>query len=156
MAKIPYIKRVQETKRVYLPWETDPKSDRYIADENERTYFTHRKMNEREYQEFVNLTSTVKLGSKKKGKAEERAEMNMMLGTSRMFLLEKLSVGWNVEDDSGRIVEVTANNIKLLPPEVVKVWVDDIYDFNPILKTEEEEDADDKVLTEDGELLPKE
>ena len=147
MSRTPYITK-PKTRKVYLPWEKE-------LPEEDKTWFEHREMTEAEFQEFSNLTSTVRLGSKKKGKVEERAEMNMMLGTTRMFLLKLLIVDWNVIDEQGRDVEPTENNIKKLNPSIVKVWIDDIYDFNPILKGEDEEDEGDKVLTSDGELLPK-
>lgn len=138
-----------------MPWEIDENDERYVAEEEDRTWFVHRKMSEAEYQEFINLTSTVKLGSKKKGKNEERAEMNLMLGTSRMFLLAKLGVTWNLVDEFGKEVVFNENNIKRLPPEIVKAWIDDIYEANPILKGEDEEDEGEKVLTKEGDLLPK-
>ena len=137
-------------KMVYLPWEVD-------LPEEDKTWFEFRKMVEGDYQEFSDLTSTVKLGSKKKGnKEEERAEMNMKLGKTRMFLLTTLGLRWNLIGEDGKDLAFCENNIKRLDPEVVKIWIDAIYDFNPPLKNDDGEDEGDKVITNDGELLPKE
>jgi len=134
-------------QKVYLPWESD-------LPEEDKTWFEHRSMSEAEYQEFSNLTSTVKLGSKKKGKEEERAEMNMKLGETRMFLLRTLGLGWNLIGENGNDLPYTENNIKKVDPSVVKVWIEDIYDFNSILKSEDEDEGD-RIITNDGELVPK-
>jgi len=128
MAQRVYVKNAPEVFRVYLPWEKD-------LPEEDKTWFEHRKMTEADYQKFVNLTSTIKLaGGKKKSAEEEKAEVDMMLGTTRAFLVETLIVNWNVIGEDGKVLAVTPNNIKKLPPEIVKVWVDDIYEKNPILK----------------------
>lgn len=134
-------------QKVYLPWEAE-------LPEEDKTWFEHRSMSEAEYQEFSNLTSTVKLGSKKKGKEEERAEMNMKLGETRMFLLRTLGLGWNLIGENGNDLPYTENNIKKVDPAVVKIWIEDIYDFNSILKSEDEDEGD-KIITNDGELVPK-
>jgi len=147
MAQKIYVHNAPETFRVYLPWEKDEK-------EEDKTWFEHRKMTEADYQKFVDLTSTVKLAGKaKKGKEDDKAEVDMMLGTTRAFLVENLVVNWNVLGEDNKVLAVTPNNIKKLPPEIVKVWVDDIYEKNPVLKTEEEDEGD-KVITASGEKLP--
>lgn len=135
MAQKIYVHNAPETFRVYLPWEKDDA-------EEDKTWFEHRKMTEADYQKFVDLTSTVKLaGAKKKGKEDEKAEVDMMLGTTRAFLVKNLMINWNVIGEDGKVLAATANNVSLLPPEMVKVLIDDIYDRNPILKTEEEDDG---------------
>ena len=114
-------------------------------------------MTEADYQKFVDLTSTVKLANqRKKGKDKEddKAEVDMMLGTTRAFLIENLIVNWNVIGEDGKVLAVTPNNIRKLPPEIVKIWVDDIYEQNPILKNEEEDEGD-KEITKVGGKLPK-
>jgi hypothetical protein len=147
MAQKIYVKNAPEIFRVYLPWEKDDK-------EEDKTWFEHRKMNEADYQKFVDLTSTVKLAGKgKKGKEDDKAEVDMMLGTTRAFLVENLIVNWNVLGEDTKVLAATPNNIKKLPPEIVKVWVDDIYEKNPVLKTEEDNEGD-KVITATGESLP--
>lgn len=147
MAQKIYVTNVPETFRVYLPWEK-------IEKEEDKTWFEHRKMTEADYQKFVDLTSTVKLANqKKKGKEDDKAEVDMMLGTTRAFLVENLIVNWNVIGEDGKVLAVTPNNIKKLPPEIVKVWVDDIYEQNPILKAEDEDEGD-KVITSSGKETP--
>jgi hypothetical protein len=147
MAQKIYVTNVPETFRVYLPWEKTEK-------EEDKTWFEHRKMTEADYQKFVDLTSTVKLANqKKKGKEDDKAEVDMMLGTTRAFLVENLIVNWNVIGEDSKVLAVTPNNIRKLPPEVVKVWVDDIYEQNPILKAEDEDEGD-KVITTSGKETP--
>jgi len=153
MAQKIYVKNAPETYKVYLPWEENEK-------EADKTWFEHRKMTEADYQKYVDLTSKVKLGgSKKKGLEDDKAEVDMMLGTTRAFLVETLIVDWNVLSEGSKEGEppvplaVTPNNIRRLPPEIVKVWVDDIYDKNPILKAEEEDDGN-KVITKSGKETP--
>lgn len=151
MQKI-YVTNVPETFKVYLPSEKDEK-------DADKTWFEHRKMTESDYQKYVDLTSKVKLaGSKKKGSDDDKAEVDMMLGTTRAFLVETLIVGWNLITENPKTGEieplaVTPNNIKRLPPEIVKVWVDDIYDKNPILKSDEEDEGD-VVITKSGKATP--
>jgi hypothetical protein len=109
-------------------------------------------MTEEQYQKYADLTSNVRLGSKKN--PDERAEMNMQLGTSRMFLVTNLAANWNATDETGKLMPLTEVNVKRMPPEIIKIWVDDIYEKNPILKPDEE-DEENKVLTDDGEEVPK-
>jgi len=136
MAQRIYVKNVPETYRVYLPTEKD-------LEEGDKTWFEHRKMTEADYQKFVDLTSTVKLANaKKKGKEDDKAEVDMMLGKTRAFLIQTLMVNWNVIGEDGKVLAATMNNVNLLPPEMVKVWIDDIYEKNPILKSEEEDEGD--------------
>jgi hypothetical protein len=71
--------------------------------------------------------------------------MDMLLGTTRQFLLTTLFVSWNAVDFEGKEIPGTPGNIMKMPPEVVKEWVEDIYDYNPILKPEEENE-EDRVL----------
>lgn len=132
-----YVQNAPVVNRVYLPWEKN------FAEED-KTWFEHRKMNEADYQNFVDLTSTIKLANaKKKSKdGSDKAEVDMMLGKTRAFLIKTLMVNWNVIDETGKVLAATSNNVSLLPPEVVKVWIDDITDKNPILKSEEEEEGD--------------
>lgn len=137
MAQRIYVKSVPEVFRVYLPLEKD-------LVEEDKTWFEHRKMTEADYQKFVNLTSTVKLANaKKKNKSgDDKAELDMMLGETRAFLISTLMVNWNVLGEDGKVLAATMNNVNLLPPEMVKVWLDDIYEKNPILKSEEEDEGD--------------
>lgn len=136
MAQRIYVKNAPETYRVYLPTEKE------LAEED-KTWFEHRKMTEADYQKFVDLTSTVKLANaKKKGREDDKAEVDMMLGKTRAFLIQTLMVNWNVIGEDGKVLAATMNNVNLLPPEMVKVWIDDIYDKNPILKSEEEDEGD--------------
>lgn len=151
MAQKIYVTNAPEIFRVYLPWEKD-------EPEEDKTWFEHRKMTEADYQKYVDLTSTVKLGNNKGKSKDDKAEVDMMLGTTRAFLVETLIVNWNVvaEDaKSGKpeVLAITPNNIKKLPPELVKVLVDDIYDRNPILRSEEEDEGN-KVLTASGKESP--
>ena len=137
MAQRIYVKSAPEVFRVYLPAEKD------LAEED-KTWFEHRKMTEADYQKFVNLTSTVKLANaKKKNKGgDDKAELDMMLGETRAFLISTLMVNWNILGEDGKVLAATMNNVNLLPPEIVKVWLDDIYEKNPILKSEEEDEGD--------------
>ena len=144
MAQRIYVKTAPETKRVYLPTEKD-------LPETDKTWFEHRKMTEADYQKYTDLTSKVKLANAKKKGSDDKAEVDMMLGTTRAFLIETLIWDWNVIGEDGKILAKTPNNIKLLPPEVVKVWIDDIYEFNPVLKNEEEDEGD-KEITPGGNL----
>lgn len=151
MAQKVYVQSVPEIFRVYLPWEKDDV-------EEDKSWFEHRKMNEDDYQKYVDLTSKVKLGNKKKGTENDKAEVDMLLGTTRAFLLEKLVVNWNIVTENPKtskleVLPVTPNNMKKLPPEVVKVWIEDIYDKNPILKNDEEDEGD-IVITKDGKETP--
>lgn len=140
MAQKIYVHNVPETFRVYLPDEKD-------LVEEDKTWFEHRKMTEADYQKFVDLTSTVKLANaKKKGREDDKAEVDMMLGTTRAFLIRTLIVNWNVIDEAGKVLAATPNNVNLLPPEIVKVWIDDIYEKNPILKSEEEDEGDKEIV----------
>jgi|WetSurMetagenome_2_1015567.scaffolds.fasta_scaffold124947_3 hypothetical protein len=144
MAQKIYVKNAPDTFRVYLPWEKDE------AD-TDKTWFEHRKMDEADYQKFVDLTSTVKLGGKKKdGGDTDKAEVDMKLGATRAFLIETLIVDWNVIGEDGKVLGRTPNNVKRLPPEIVKVWVEDIYEQNPILKAEEEDAGDKEIKTVKG------
>jgi hypothetical protein len=137
MAQRIYVKTAPDIFRVYLPWEKD-------LVEEDKTWFEHRKMTEADYQNFVDLTSTVKLANaKKKGKdGDDKAEVDMMLGKTRAFLIKTLMTNWNVVGEDGKILAATPNNVNLLPPEIVKVWIDDINEKNPILKSEEEDEGD--------------
>lgn len=138
MAQKIYVQNTPTINRVYLPWEKDEV-------EEDKTWFEHRKMTEADYQNFVDLSSTVKLANaKKKGNkdGDDKAEVDMMLGKTRAFLIKTLMTNWNVIDESGKVLAATPNNVNLLPPEMVKVWIDDIYEKNPILKSEEEEEGD--------------
>ena len=138
MAQRVYVKNVPEIFRVYLPLEKD------LA-EDEKTWFEHRKMTEADYQKFVDLTSKVRLANtKKKGNTDDKAEVDMMLGSTRAFLIKNLMVNWNVIDEEGKVLAATVNNVALLPPEMVKVLIDDIYEKNPILKSEEEDENDEE------------
>lgn len=140
MAQKIYVTNAPEIFRVYLPWEKNEV-------EEDKTWFEHRKMNEADYQKFIDLTSKVRLAnSKKKGKEDDKAEVDMMLGSTRAFLIETLMVNWNVVGENGETLAITSNNIKKLPPEIVKVWVDDIYERNPILKSEEEDEGDKEII----------
>lgn len=146
-----YFRNKPETRRVYLPWEIDSNNVDFVEDENERTWFEHRKMTEGDYQKYSDLTSVVKVGDKKK---DERAEVDMKLGATRKYLLENLVVAWQVFDENGKQVPCTPANLLKMPPEVVRVWVDDIFEFNKILQ-QEESNEEDKILTSDGEEVPK-
>jgi hypothetical protein len=85
-----YVQNEPEIFRVYLPDEAD-----YA--EEDKTWFEHRKMTEGDYQKYVDLTSTVKLGNQKsKDKKDEKAEVDMQLGATRSYLLTTLAVAWNV------------------------------------------------------------
>lgn len=140
MAQRIYVHNVPVIYRVYLPDEKD------LAEED-KTWFEHRKMTEADYQKFVDLSSTVKLaGNKKKGKEDEKAEVDMMLGTTRAFLIRTLMTNWNVVGEDGKVLAATPNNVNLLPPEIVKVWIDDIYEKNTILKSEEEDEGDKEIV----------
>jgi hypothetical protein len=148
MAQRVYVKNAPEVFRVYLEKEKD-------LPEEDKTWFEHRKMTEADYQRFVDLTSTVKLaGAKRKGNKEDKAEVDMMLGTTRAYLIETLIVNWNVIGEDNKVLAATPNNIKKLPPELVKEWVDDIYDKNPILKAEEEDSGDEEIIQVEGGKLP--
>ena len=147
MAQKIYVHNAPEIFRVYLPMEKE-------LPEEDKTWFEHRAMAEEDYQKFVDLTSKVRLANRNaKGKEDDKAEVDMMLGTTRAFLIEKLIHNWNVIGEDGKVLAVTPNNIKKLPPEIVKVWIDDIYAKNPILKSEEEDDGD-KVIVESGKAVP--
>jgi hypothetical protein len=122
-----------EIFRVYLPWEKD-------LEETDKTWFEHRKMTEGDYQKFVDLTSKVRLANAKKKGSDDKAEVDMMLGTTRAFLVKTLMTNWNVLGPDDKILAASADNVKLLSPELVKVLIDDIYERNPILKTEEEDE----------------
>jgi hypothetical protein len=76
MARV-YFRNKPEIRRVYLPWEVDANNVDFVENEDERTWFEHRKMNEGDYQKYSDLTSVVKVGDKKK---DERAELDMKLG----------------------------------------------------------------------------
>jgi hypothetical protein len=137
MAQRIYVNKDPEIFRVYLPAEKD------LAEED-KTWFEHRKMTEADYQRFVDLTSKVRLANaKKKNKdGDDKAEVDMMLGKTRAFLISTLMVNWNVLGEDGKVLAATMNNVNLLPPEIVKIWLDDIYEKNPILKSEEEDEGD--------------
>ena len=137
MAQKIYVNKDPEIFRVYLPAEKD------LAEED-KTWFEHRKMTEADYQRFVDLTSKVRLANaKKKNKdGDDKAEVDMMLGKTRAFLISTLMVNWNVLGEDGKVLAATMNNVNLLPPEIVKIWLDDIYEKNPILKSEEEDEGD--------------
>lgn len=147
MARTSYIIDVKSSssiRRVYLPWETD-------LPEEDKTWFEHHKMTEADYQEYVNLTSKVKLGDKKK--TDDKTEFDMMLGTTRQFLLARLATDWNIVDENENPVPMLESTLRKMDPRVIKVWVDDIYDFNPVLNPDEEKE-EDKVLGS-GEKSPK-
>ncbi len=146
-----YFRKNPETRKVYLPWEIDSTHEDFVEDESQRTWFEHRKMTEGDFQKYSDLTSVVKVGDKKK---DERAEVDMKLGATRKHLVESLVVSWQVFDENGQLVPCTPANIAKMDPDVVNIWVDDIYEFNPILKQEDKEE-EDKVLTADGDLVPK-
>ena len=150
MARV-YFRNKPEIRRVYLPWEVDANNVDFVENEDERTWFEHRKMNEGDYQKYSDLTSVVKVGDKKK---DERAEVDMKLGATRKHLLESLVVAWQVFDENGKQVPCTPANLLKMPPEVVKVWVDDIFEFNKILQ-QDESNEEDMILTADGEQVPK-
>jgi hypothetical protein len=88
------------------------------------------------------------VANKKKGKDNnDKAEVDMMLGTTRAFLIKTLMVNWNVLGEDGKVLAATPNNVNLLPPEIVKVWLDDIYENTPILKSEEEDEGDKEIVS---------
>src|SRR5674476_1034235 len=139
------VKSSSSIRRVYLPWEKD-------IPEDDKTWFEHHKMTEADYQDYVNLTSKVKLGDKKK--EDDKTEFDMMLGTSRQFLLAKLAVDWNIVDENGNTVPMVESTLKKMDPRVIKVWIDDIYEFNPVLNQDEEKE-EEKVLNAKGVKSPK-
>ena len=148
MARTSYIIDVKSSgsiRKVFLPWEKG-------LPEEDKTWFEHHKMDEEVYQDYVDLTSKVKLGDKKKD--NDKTEFDMMLGRSRQFLLTKLAVDWNIVDENGKAVPMVESTLKKMDPRVIKVWVDDIYDFNPILNPDEEKE-EEKVLNAKGEKSPK-
>lgn len=152
MAQRIYVQNEPEIFRVYLPDEEE-------LEESEKTWFEHRKMTEGDYQKYVDLTSTVKLGNQKsKDKKDEKAEVDMQLGATRSYLLTNLAVAWNVvyeNPKTGKVepLALTPNNINRMPPEVVKVWIEDIQEKNPILKSEEDDEGD-KVISKSGKATP--
>jgi hypothetical protein len=132
-------------RRVYLPWEKN-------YPEDDKTWFEHRRMDEESFQRYQNLTSKVKLGDKKK--ENDKTEFDMMLGTTRQFLLKELAVAWNVTDEKGDVVPMVESTIKRMDPRVIKVWIDDIHEFNECLQPDEEEE-EEQVLGVKGDKLPK-
>lgn len=145
MAKTVYIINSNDIKRVYLPWEKD-------LPEEDKTWFEHRKMDEEVFQEYQNLNSKVKIGDKKK--EGDKTEFDMMLGTLRQFLLRKLAFAWNVTDEKGEIVPMVESTIKRMDPRVIKVWIDDIHDYNECLHPDEDEE-EEVVLGAKGKKSPK-
>lgn len=148
MARTSYIIDVKSSssiRKVYLPWEKD-------LPEDDKTWFSHHKMTEDDYQAYVNLTSKVKLGDKKKD--GDKTEFDMMLGTSRQFLLARLAVDWNIVDENGIAVPMVESTLKKMDPRVIKVWIDSIYEFNECLNPDEEKE-EEQVLNAKGVKSPK-
>lgn len=135
MAQKVYVSSQVETRKAFIKAEEDlPEAD--------RTWFEHRKMVEGDYGKYQDLTSQITLGSKEE---DERAQMDMKLGATRVHLILSQGVDWNVIDDKGTVIALSENNVRKLPPEVIKEWVDDIYAFNPILRNEKEDKASKDV-----------
>lgn len=112
-----------------------PKVNRYVLSD-EVSYIEHQPMDEGVYEAFQDLTSTIKLD-----REGETTELDMALGRTRKFLLDRLVTGWNLVDESGEPLPFTGKKLKDLPPHIIGKLVRHIYECNPILSSEDEDEA---------------
>lgn len=102
------------------------KLNRYFIDEE--YYIEHLPMDEGVYEAFQDLTSTIKVDQE-----GGSTEVDMKLGATRRFLLEKLVVSWNLVDDDGTPVVFSHAKLRELPPHIIGKLVESIYTANTIL-----------------------
>lgn len=109
------------------------KINRVVLDDG-LSFIEHKLIDEGVFQAFQDLTSTVTLNSN-----NQSTEVDLALGKSRRFLLEKLVFNWNLVDDAGNPIPFGYNKLMELPPDVIAKVVEDIYAKNPILGTTDAE-----------------
>lgn len=102
------------------------KLNRFFLDDD--NYVEHQQLDEGVFEEYQDLTSTIKLD-----REGETTEVDMALGKTRKFLLEKLVVGWNLVDVDDTPVPFSHKKLRELPPHLIGKLVADIYEKNPIL-----------------------
>lgn len=106
--------------------------NRFLIDDE--SYIEHTPMDEGAYEGFQDLTSTIKVD-----RDGDSTEVDMKLGATRRFLLENLVIGWNLVDADGSPVPFSHKKLRELPPHIIGLLVEDIYQQNPILRGESED-----------------
>lgn len=103
------------------------KLHRFFLDD-EVSYIEHKPLDEGAFEAYQDLTSTIKLD-----REGETTEVDMALGKTRKFLLERLVVNWNLVDENGEPLPFSHKHLANLPPHLIGDLVNDIYEKNPIL-----------------------
>lgn len=119
-----------------------PKQVSYFAQSNlnrffldDVNYIEHKMLDEGTFQRFQDLTSTIKID-----RDGDNTEVDMALGKSRKFLLENLVSGWNLVGEDGNPAMFSITSLLSLPPHIIGKLVADIYDKNPVLKGDSDEE----------------
>lgn len=106
------------------------------------SYVEHKLIDEGVFEEFQDLTSTVKLNQ-----VNQSTEVDLALGKTRRFLLQKLATGWNLVDESNNPIVFSYNRLMELPPQVIAKVIDDIYEKNPVLGSTSDDEAESGKAT---------
>lgn len=113
-------------KKKQISYFTANKLNRFFLDED--NYIEHQQLDEGVFEEYQDLTSTIKLD-----REGETTEVDMALGKTRKFLLEKLVVSWNLIGVDDFPIPFSHTKLRELPPHLIGKLVADIYEKNPIL-----------------------
>ena len=107
------------------------KLNRFFLDDD-TSYVEHKQLDEGLFQKYQDLTSTIKLDA-----AGQETTVDMALGKTRRFLVENLVTGWNLVDDNDDPIEYSPVKLLQLPPDIVSGVVQNIYEMNPVLRTDD-------------------
>lgn len=132
-------KATKKASRQRSYFQTDTLNRFFLDDET--SYIEHKQLDEGLFQKYQDLTSTIKLD------AEGReTTVDMALGKTRRFLIENLVVGWNLVDEKEAPISYSPTKLLQLPPDLVSGVVQDIYENNPVLRGDADEDAEGKEI----------
>lgn len=123
-------KPVRKTPKQKSYFQTSKLNRFFLDDEN--SYAEHKQLDEGLFQKYQDLTSTIKLDA-----AGQETTVDMALGKTRKFLIENLVVGWNLVDENNDPIEYSPVKLLQLPPDVVSSIVRDIYEKNPVLRSDD-------------------
>lgn len=109
--------------------------NRYVLDDEE-SFIEHKPLDEGLFQKYQDITSKIKFD-----REGETTELDMALGAQRQFLLENLTTGWNLVDESGKAIKFSHTRLFELPPDIITGLLEDIYKSNKILAGESDDDT---------------
>lgn len=119
-------KGMSKTKTVTLPYDKSAQ-------------FTIKKASNRDDVERSNLFSKMRMIQNLGTPDELITERDIPNGELQLATIMMCLVGWNLEDDKGRVFEINEENVlELLTAAERRNLYSEILDFNPIWKGEEE------------------